>query len=626
MFSTPNSLRQAATALLTIAVSVIMLSGCRSDEISIVTEISDESSVVELNSWLVAGMFPSPAIPGAEPDEPQRTGFTTDFLGDLGGEAAARPVAGTKVASPTGDSVAFLPYRWERNYAHLVDVFGYRTEEVCAYLYAEIETDDTVRTMIHVGANDACVVWLGGEEVARKVLDGEVEPSQVSARVTLPPGRTPLLVKVDQAGGKGWGAHVAFFDSTAHPGLRGQMIADFNKCFAYPRDDIYRLMARHAACDVPIGDPEDYITALDSLRAEHPGSWILEWGYQYQSMFAHAWAGRSVEEIEGIARAFLEKDPEAHWGVARAFQAQGNCPDVALAYSDTAVQNAVEHDYDEADSLYARALIGEIHKTRGQILTQLSRDVDALTEFKVARDSMRGGVTMSGGVMMDLAQTYERLGHPDSALAIYMDAIRQREDISRAREAAVRVGLHIPDIEETVQAVVDSIERSRRQILLSQEVNCPLPPFEFETLSHGTIRSDDLAGKIKVIEFWSTECGPCKMQMPILQNFYTSVIEYGNVAVIAVNIGEDEDTVSEFIHANHYTMPVTVLTVRDYVMYASEIFRNLSMRRIGIPLTFVVTPEDTIRFVHMGYSGEGSTFEQDLMWEINTILADRQIP
>ena len=166
-------------------------------------------SPLAIQSWLVAGPFPSPEVPEVPVGGPRREGYTTDFLASVGGEERARPVPGTRVPNPAGGEISFTPHTWPGPYADLAELFG-RDEFLCAYVYAELESELAQDVFLHVGTNDAGKVWLGGELIVAYSEDRTAMPSQHVVRVLLPAGRTPLLVKLDQAGG-GWGTYVEVY-------------------------------------------------------------------------------------------------------------------------------------------------------------------------------------------------------------------------------------------------------------------------------------------------------------------------------------------------------------------------------------------------------------------------------
>ena len=584
--------------------TVVAAAGCGSDPT--VTVLPGDDGVTVINTWLVAGVFPSPPIPGAQPGEPQREGLVTDYLTALGGEANARIRPGTRVATPAGDTLTFLVHEWPRDYANLIDLYG-RMEQVCAYLYTEVETDDTLRTMIHVGANDNCRAWLGGREVALKVEDTEVEPSQVATCVTIPPGRTPLLVKVDQAGGKGWGAHVAFFDSLAHPGLRAQMIAEFNKYYAYPRTDLYRLRAQYAV------HPERYIAVLESLRTEHPGSWILEEALNHQLLDAYSKSEGDVEEMQRFASGILKYEPTAAWVIAERFERRGR-HDLALAYTSSAMASfatdttTYPEGYNRARGVWTRL-------TRNEALSRLGAHEEALAELRAVRDSV------GGAPLAHLAETFARAGMRDSALVAYRELLRRVPDKAEYREAYYGLVGDDPDAERFVQALSDSARQAHYDTLLSHRIDIALPPFTLETLHHGTVSNESLAGKVVILDLWSTGCVPCVGQLPLLQDAYARLQERGNVTALAVNLGEEQGMVEAYCRARNFTMPVGLLPQADVRAYLDGLREALSLRgRIGIPLTIVVGPDGRMKYWNMGAYPGYAGFADDVVWMVNSVL------
>lgn len=88
-----------------------------------------------------------------------------------------------------------------------------------------------------------------------------------------------------------------------------------------------------------------------------------------------------------------------------------------------------------------------------------------------------------------------------------------------------------------------------------------LPPnFELTTMSGDMITLADLKGKKVILNFWASWCGPCKAEMPHMENYYKKNKELENVEIVAVNMTDTERRglkgVEEFIKEYELTFPI----------------------------------------------------------------------
>jgi thiol-disulfide isomerase/thioredoxin len=79
--------------------------------------------------------------------------------------------------------------------------------------------------------------------------------------------------------------------------------------------------------------------------------------------------------------------------------------------------------------------------------------------------------------------------------------------------------------------------------------------FKLKDLDGKSISLADYRGKIVLLNFWATWCGPCKAEMPSIQTFYQKNKSSG-IILLSVNIGETEDVVRNYIEDNGFTFPV----------------------------------------------------------------------
>src|SRR5215471_13936198 len=68
------------------------------------------------------------------------------------------------------------------------------------------------------------------------------------------------------------------------------------------------------------------------------------------------------------------------------------------------------------------------------------------------------------------------------------------------------------------------------------EIGSPLPEFTVKDLKGHEISSADLKGKVVVLDFWATWCGPCKQEMPGYQKL---VDRYGAQGLVVIGLKSD---------------------------------------------------------------------------------------
>ena len=124
------------------------------------------------------------------------------------------------------------------------------------------------------------------------------------------------------------------------------------------------------------------------------------------------------------------------------------------------------------------------------------------------------------------------------------------------------------------------------------EVGHPAPPFQLQDLSGRLTSLADLSGKVVMLNFWATWCGPCRIEMPEIQRLHERGMP--DLAIVAVNMTDTErspEWVAAFLQYFRFTFPV--LLDRDgSVTNRYGIF--------AIPTTFFISPDGVIRVKHAG--------------------------
>jgi thiol-disulfide isomerase/thioredoxin len=113
------------------------------------------------------------------------------------------------------------------------------------------------------------------------------------------------------------------------------------------------------------------------------------------------------------------------------------------------------------------------------------------------------------------------------------------------------------------------------------------------------VRLSDLRGKVVVLDFWATWCGPCRQTMPKIDTLHQSYADQG-VEVIAVS-NEDHPTVQKFAETSLFKYP-------KYIDSDGSAFEAFGVQTI--PRLVIIDRAGRIVFDHEGVHIEMSTLRR----------------
>jgi cytochrome c biogenesis protein CcmG/thiol:disulfide interchange protein DsbE len=121
------------------------------------------------------------------------------------------------------------------------------------------------------------------------------------------------------------------------------------------------------------------------------------------------------------------------------------------------------------------------------------------------------------------------------------------------------------------------------------------PEFELKDADGKTVRLSDYKGKVVLLDFWATWCGPCKIEIPWFIEFERQYKDKG-FAVIGVSMDEEGWTVVKPF--------VTELAINYRVLQGNDSTADLYGGVSALPTTFLIDREGRVAWKHEGLAGK----------------------
>jgi thiol-disulfide isomerase/thioredoxin len=116
----------------------------------------------------------------------------------------------------------------------------------------------------------------------------------------------------------------------------------------------------------------------------------------------------------------------------------------------------------------------------------------------------------------------------------------------------------------------------------------PAPEIALKDVDGKPVKLSELRGRVVLVNFWATWCPPCRKEIPSLTRLQ-KLFKPEQLTVLAVNIGEDEETVFGFVPDPGFTILLDP---------TSATLPKWQVR--GLPATFVVDADGRIALKAVG--------------------------
>jgi peroxiredoxin len=165
----------------------------------------------------------------------------------------------------------------------------------------------------------------------------------------------------------------------------------------------------------------------------------------------------------------------------------------------------------------------------------------------------------------------------------------------------------------SLRSLVSSISRPLLALLLAAAVPwtaaAPLAPtaqapdFTLRTLDGQKLRLGEQRGRVVLVNFWATWCGPCRQEMPHLNKLYE---KYKSSGFVLLGVNVDDDTRQAAGVADKLGVKFPVLPDAD-----KRVSKQYDLS--AMPSTVLIDRDGKVRYLHRGYqSGYEDTYDKQI--------------
>jgi peroxiredoxin len=141
------------------------------------------------------------------------------------------------------------------------------------------------------------------------------------------------------------------------------------------------------------------------------------------------------------------------------------------------------------------------------------------------------------------------------------------------------------------------------------QTGAPAPAFQLNSNAGKPMALADFRGQIVLLNFWASWCGPCRQEMPILEQLNRQYHGKG-VTLLGVNVEPDSAAAVAWLKATPVTFPI---------LFDTESKVSSLYEVAGMPNTVIIDRKGLVRYIHRGYSAGA---ENDYLNQIRALIRE----
>ena len=336
-------------------------------------------------------------------------------------------------------------------------------------------------------------------------------------------------------------------------------------------------------------------------------------------------SGLILDRIEELSAVLVRLDTgggAARYNrVARVLLSLGERHGVALEFADDALAALKEerpgliYPGEQADQYEQKReqWIATFDYLRGLALVGMDRGAEAEQAFRKAIDTRASSERLAslGELLASLGSNEEAYEMLISALAHSAEDDRLKTEAGRIRSVAVEVAARTGRDEATLDAALEDaraeVTRSARQSLVDNRLEREAPDFSLADTEGNHWRLSDHRGKVVLLNYWATWCGPCRREFPHYRDLVDSYASEDDVVFLAITTDTDHSETRDFLEENDY---------RFTVLFDEGSATDFHVT--GVPTHFILGPAGRIQYTSLGFPG-AARYDEEMRWRIEAL-------
>lgn len=324
----------------------------------------------------------------------------------------------------------------------------------------------------------------------------------------------------------------------------------------------------------------------------------IAWNLISQALIVAKAPPAEVIPAADSAVALLGHDPgdraQIHAGVGDYLESRGDMPGAEARYRMALAAVATQPRYGYVRAM-ARNEIARYEIDRGATKEAL------VTLDAALLDLPADNINLRQRVLIRVGEAHVKQGHTDQAIDAYVEAAGTflGQDSSAAAPLRALWSKKNGSLAGLDARLSAAREASRQKIVFdARRFEQPAPKWTLKDMDGKPVSLAAFKGKVVVLDFWGSWCGPCRLELPHLQKAYDQYKSKG-VAFTTVNVEmaptaeEHRKTAAEFMKANQYTFPVALDP------------DGVAVQAHGVnsyPTVYIIDRTGKIRFRNLGYT------------------------